>query len=92
MSRLLAFLLGAAVVVATLTVGAVVMEQMDTDIREAAISQAEVACNSNLPGGNWTVINRSVNSSRLGEVQSLVCRKDGVTRDINVSIQIEVQG
>lgn len=92
MSRLLAFLLGAAVVVLTLTVGAVVLEEADTDLQAAAITQAEAACNANLPGDDWTVASQSVNASRLGEVQSVLCTRGEDTRHVNISINFEIRG
>lgn len=92
MSRALGLLLGAAVVISVLSVGVVVIEEMDTRLGQAAIVEAEHACNANLPGDNWTIANHSVNTSLLGEAQSLLCTRGETSRRINVSITINLQG
>lgn len=75
-----------------LVVGATVSDQMNANLHAAAINQAEAACNSHLPGEGWTVANHSVNTSRIGEPQSLLCTREGISREINVSITINLKG
>lgn len=91
MSRVLATLVFLSVIGSTVVVGGVLLSEADKDFRQHAIQQAQTACNANLPGDNWTVANRSVNMSQLDGAQSLVCMRNGNVRQVNVSIDIEVQ-
>lgn len=93
MTRVLGPLLLVAVIGSVLLVGGLLTDVVsDHQVEQAAINQAEAACNAELPGANWSVENRSLDLDQLGESQTLLCERGNHSREIDVTIQIEFKG
>lgn len=69
-----------------------IVDEQAIRMQEAARQQAEAACNERLPGDGWEVADWQIVNASADELQTIACTRDGNLREIEVEINIQLEG
>lgn len=62
------------------------------ELRGEVERQLHAACNEQLPGGNWSVANTTVDVRDLEDARNVTCRRGGQVERISVNVSIQLEG